>query len=186
MGPGFRRSAEGPGEPVRHDRFQCRSRSSTSRNRAKKRASETALGRSRGGLTTKIHLLANALGLPLGFVLTGGQTHDCTQALALLGERRPEAVLATIPTPSSAISPNAISRPSFRHAQRAGSNAPSTAPSIASVTASNEHSLTSNSSGDWPHGSINSNKTSTPPSPSPASHDGSDNMSIHPSSSRSC
>jgi transposase len=27
-------------------------------------------------------------------VLTGGQTHDCTQAIALLGDRRPEAVLA--------------------------------------------------------------------------------------------
>jgi hypothetical protein len=52
------------------------------------------LGRSRGGLTTKIHLLADELGLPLGFVLTGGQTHDCTQALTLLSERVPEAVLA--------------------------------------------------------------------------------------------
>ena len=27
-------------------------------------------------------------------MLTGGQTHDCTQAIALLGDRRPEAVLA--------------------------------------------------------------------------------------------
>ena len=27
-------------------------------------------------------------------MLTGGQTHDCTQALALLGDHRPEAVLA--------------------------------------------------------------------------------------------
>ena len=27
-------------------------------------------------------------------MLTGGQTHDCTQALALLGDRKPEAVLA--------------------------------------------------------------------------------------------
>jgi transposase len=45
-------------------------------------------------LTTKIHLLADELGLPLGFLLTGGQTHDCTQAIPLLGDRRPEAVLA--------------------------------------------------------------------------------------------
>jgi transposase len=52
------------------------------------------LGRSRGGLSTKIHLIADELGLPLGFVLTGGQTHDCTQALTLLSERQPEAVLA--------------------------------------------------------------------------------------------
>jgi Transposase DDE domain len=94
MGPGLCRSTQGPGKPVCDDRFQRRSRSSTGRDGAKKRASETALGRSRGGLTTKIHLLADELGLPLGFVLTGGQTHDSTQAIALLGERRPEAVLA--------------------------------------------------------------------------------------------
>ena len=45
-------------------------------------------------MTTKIHLLADELGLPLGFILTGGQTHDCTQAIALLGDHKPEAVLA--------------------------------------------------------------------------------------------
>ena len=32
--------------------------------------------------------------MPLAFHLTGGQTHDCTQALALLGDRKPEAVIA--------------------------------------------------------------------------------------------
>ena len=35
-------------------------------------------GRSRGGFTTKIHLLADANGHPLGFHLTGGQVHDST------------------------------------------------------------------------------------------------------------
>jgi len=34
------------------------------------------------------------MGLPLGFHPTGGQTHDCTQALTLLGNRRPDAVIA--------------------------------------------------------------------------------------------
>ncbi|WP_376770459.1 IS5 family transposase [Streptosporangium sandarakinum] len=38
-----------------------------------------ALGRSRGGLTTKIHLAADGRGLPLAFVLTGGNVNDCTQ-----------------------------------------------------------------------------------------------------------
>lgn len=37
-----------------------------------------ALGRSRGGFTTKIHLLADGNGHPLGFHLTGGQVHDST------------------------------------------------------------------------------------------------------------
>lgn len=30
-----------------------------------------ALGRSRGGLSTKIHMLCDGLGLPLKFILTG-------------------------------------------------------------------------------------------------------------------
>jgi transposase len=32
--------------------------------------------------------------LPLDFLLTGGQVNDCTQAIALLGQRKAEAVLA--------------------------------------------------------------------------------------------
>ena len=52
------------------------------------------MGRSRGGLTTKIHLLADELGVPRSFVLTGGQTRDCTQAIVLLGDLRPGAMLA--------------------------------------------------------------------------------------------
>lgn len=43
-----------------------------------------ALGRSKGGFTTKIHALVNGLGLPLKFILTGGQRNEITQALGLL------------------------------------------------------------------------------------------------------
>ena len=39
-----------------------------------------ALGRSRGGFTTKIHILCDGHGLPLTFCLTAGQTHE-SQAL---------------------------------------------------------------------------------------------------------
>ena len=42
------------------------------------------LGRSRGGLTTKIHALVDALGRPLCFLLTPGQAADWRQAQALL------------------------------------------------------------------------------------------------------
>src|SRR4051812_14705179 len=45
---------------------------------------EEALGRSRGGLTTKIHAVVDALGRPLCFLLTPGQAADCRQARALL------------------------------------------------------------------------------------------------------
>ena len=42
------------------------------------------LGRSRGGLTTKIHAAVDGLGRPLCFLLTPGQAADCRQARALL------------------------------------------------------------------------------------------------------
>ena len=55
---------------------------------------EQALGRSRGGFSTKIHGLCDALGNPLDFILTGGQAADCTQAIALLENKNYEALLA--------------------------------------------------------------------------------------------
>lgn len=45
---------------------------------------DQALGRSRGGLTTKIHMLVDALGQPLRFIVMPGQAGDITQAPALL------------------------------------------------------------------------------------------------------
>lgn len=47
-------------------------------------ASDHALGRSRGGFSTKIHLLCDGQGLPLHFHLTAGQEHDSTALTALL------------------------------------------------------------------------------------------------------
>jgi len=41
-------------------------------------------GRSRGGLTTKIHAVVDANGLPLHVAITGGQQHDSLAACALL------------------------------------------------------------------------------------------------------
>jgi len=46
------------------------------------------MGRSRGGLTTKIHALTDAHGLPLELVLTPGQADDCPVAAGLLGHLR--------------------------------------------------------------------------------------------------
>ena len=43
-----------------------------------------ALGRSRGGFTTKVHLRCNAAGLPVGVVLTAGEAHDVTAYDALM------------------------------------------------------------------------------------------------------
>jgi len=57
-------------------------------------ACDQALGRSQGGLTTKVHMLVDALGRPLRFILTPGQTGDITQGPALLQEEEGHAVLA--------------------------------------------------------------------------------------------
>ncbi len=42
------------------------------------------MGRSRGGLTTKIHALVDAAGLPIALKLTEGQAHDSRSAQEML------------------------------------------------------------------------------------------------------
>ena len=49
---------------------------------------------SRGGNTTKIHAVCDALGNPVRFILTAGNEADCTQALFLLNGLKAEFVLA--------------------------------------------------------------------------------------------
>jgi transposase len=55
-----------------------------------------ALGKSRGGFTTKLHARCDARGRPLGFVLTGGEAHDIKGFAPLLRmiADRIEALLA--------------------------------------------------------------------------------------------
>jgi len=45
---------------------------------------DPAIGKSRAGNTSKIHLAVDASGWPVAFEITGAQTHDCTQAPALI------------------------------------------------------------------------------------------------------
>ena len=59
-----------------------------------KKAKASALGRSRGGFSTKRHAAADALGNPLAFRLTAGQQGDAPQALPLLDRVEAKAVLA--------------------------------------------------------------------------------------------
>lgn len=50
----------------------------------KRGAKDQALGRSRGGLSTKIHMAIDAAGKPVRFILTGGEKADSPQAVPLL------------------------------------------------------------------------------------------------------
>lgn len=57
-------------------------------------AAAEALGRSRGGFTTRVHALVSARGRALAFALTPGQHADIRQAQPLLESvRRPRAVV---------------------------------------------------------------------------------------------
>ncbi|WP_440870591.1 IS5 family transposase [Thiocystis violacea] len=55
---------------------------------------EQAIGRSKGGLSTKIHARTDALGNPTGFYLTGGRASDLVGADYLLVGLEAEALLA--------------------------------------------------------------------------------------------
>ena len=59
-----------------------------------KKDQNQALGRSKGGLSTKIHALVDALGNPLRFFLTPGQVHDLAGADALLPEMTANLLIA--------------------------------------------------------------------------------------------
>ena len=63
--------------------------------RCQKRGSEDqAIGRSRGGLSTKIHLAVRGLGCPVRFTLTAGQRGDVPQAAALIEGLPAKVVIA--------------------------------------------------------------------------------------------
>jgi len=51
------------------------------------------MGRSRGGLTTKIHALVDANGLPVKLKLTEGQAHDGRSAADMLDDIGPDQTL---------------------------------------------------------------------------------------------
>lgn len=79
------------------------------------------LGRSRGGLTSKIHLAVDGAGIPLSIILTEGQVGDNPQLLPLLeqisvrrlGPGRPRTI------PDAVLADKAYSHPSTRAAMRA-------------------------------------------------------------------
>src|SRR3954447_14875540 len=158
-----------------------------------------ALGRSRGGLTTKLHLAVDGRGLPMAVVLTPGQAGDNPQLLPLLQEI---SVARTGPgrprqRPDRVVADKAYSHPSTRRALRSrgiaftcpersdqiaaartrgppvAGHRPSTRSSTPSATSSNAASPGSSSSAHWPLATPNEPPTSALPSSSPPSSCGS-------------
>ncbi len=60
---------------------------------ARSSADDEALGRSRGGFSCKIHAAVDAIGLPIKFILTGGQAADMGQAIPLMTSLLADACL---------------------------------------------------------------------------------------------
>lgn len=58
------------------------------------KAEAEALGRSRGGFSTKIHVSCDGLGKPVTIILTPGQDHDVTQGPALIENCNAAKVIA--------------------------------------------------------------------------------------------
>src|SRR5471030_3201304 len=82
------KSVSGPGAGRRTIRAgsdrQFRGQSASLGSGRKRGEKNQAIGRSRGGRTTKIHALTDTECRPLAFMLTGGQVADCTAGAVLL------------------------------------------------------------------------------------------------------
>ena len=63
-------------------------------SRRKRGAQGNAIGKSRGGPSTKVHLIVDALGLPVAFEITEGQRNDSICAVALVERVAPRCLLA--------------------------------------------------------------------------------------------
>jgi transposase len=142
------------------------------------------IGRSRGGLTSKIHVIVDGNGLPVQLGLTGGQAHDnrlCSVCCdSSLGARGCWQIAATTRTGSGHLSPNEergrISRPSAIARTRSASAPISTA----TATWSSGSSTRSSSAGVSRPDTTSSPPTISPSSSSPASAYGCAFMSARP------
>ena len=88
----FQVAGERSRQRIHDDRRHHRARPSAQCRRAKKNGPQ-AIGRSRGGLTTKIHALVDALGNPVELMLTPGQAHDLACAEPLINNADPDALI---------------------------------------------------------------------------------------------
>ena len=84
MGCPFPSSREGRWSDCSGADRQLSSEGAPLRGGRKRGEKNQAIGRSRGGRTTKIHALTDAKCRPLAFMLTGGQVADCTAGADLI------------------------------------------------------------------------------------------------------
>src|SRR5690606_11131294 len=80
-----------------------------------RRGEERAIGKSRGGATTKLHVAADAHGNPIDFELTGGEVHDAKVA---------DRLIATIGVPEHFIGDKGYDSEAIREQARAAGMSP--------------------------------------------------------------
>ena len=165
-----------------------------------------ALGRSRGGLTTKLHLACEQGQKPLSLVLTAGQRGDSPQFIPVLNgirvprpgggrpRTRPDRSSPTRPTrprPFGGTCADAGSRPPSRArptrtptdatgSPKAAGHRRSTPTSTSSATPWNAASTGSNATAPWPPATTNSQSDTKPPSTSSPSTSGSTYFETRP------
>jgi transposase len=102
VGSRLHRVAKRYGQRVAQHRQHDQPRS-PARGWRKRGAAANAIGRSRGGVSTKVHLVVDALGLPLAFEITEGQRHDNQAASGLIDRVSPRCLLGDKGYDSNAI-----------------------------------------------------------------------------------
>ena len=139
--------------------------------RAVKGGAKQAIGRSRGGRTTKIHALADRLCRPIAFLLTGGQVADCIAADTLLDQMPATEILhGDKGYDSDAVrrrSRTRALRPTSRQRPIGAGSLASRPSSTATATPSSACSAGSRTSAGSPPDTTASPITSSPPSASP-------------------
>ena len=148
-----------------NDQLLLDPRSPARRQRSKKDLRSRCMGRSRGGLTTKIHALVDAEGLPISLKITEGQAHDGASADDMIEASAPARpcwpIGPMIPTPCASLAERGACANVKPIAARKTSS-PSANGSIASATRSNASSTKSNTTVRSPPATTNATTTSSP------------------------
>ncbi len=169
VGMGVRYPDTGSRQCLSHARQHHHARASTGGHR-KRGDRNQALGRSRGGLTTKVRIACDTLGRPLRAILSPGQAGGAPQALALMEGFRPRLCWPTpltTPTPSATASPTSGPGPSSPATPGESIPSATTPKSANTETASNASSTSSSTSGASQRDTTEEPCTSSPSSISP-------------------
>lgn len=123
------------------------------------------MGRSRGGLTTKIHALVDADGRPIALKLTEGQAHDGRSADDMLETVREGTILLADRAYDSDERREILAeRGAWANIKPLSNSAPTF---IASATSSSASSTSSSTSAPWPRATTSELTISSPQSNSP-------------------